>query len=85
MSAVPLNLFLALSNMYFVLSKLMGNLFLLLQYIICKRSAEISSFILSLSVLLVVEREVSRIVHIRIQATNFAELLMGMSCLQNAC
>ena len=31
----------------------------------------------------IVEREVTRIVHFRIQASNFAELLIGMSCLQN--
>ena len=53
--SVPFNHFLALNNMYVVLSKLMGNLFRLLldQYMICNRSAEISSFIVSISVLLV--------------------------------
>ena len=51
--SVPFNIFLALTYMYVVLSKLMVNLFRLLQYIICKRSAEITSFIVSLSVLLV--------------------------------
>ena len=33
--------------------------------------------------ILLVEREVTRIVHFRIQASNFAELLIGISCLQN--
>ena len=51
--SVPFKRFLALNNMYVVLSKLMGNLFRLLQYMICNRSAEISSFIVSISVLLV--------------------------------
>ena len=51
--SVPFKRFLALNNMYVVLSKLMGNLFRLLQYMICNRSAEISSFIVFISVLLV--------------------------------
>ena len=42
-------------------------------------------FLSALEKCAVVEREVSRIVHKRIQVTNFAEQLMGMSCLQNAC
>ena len=50
---VPFNRFLALNNMYVVLSKLMGNLFRLLQYMICNKSAEISSFIVSILELLV--------------------------------
>ena len=32
---------------------------------------------------LIVEREETRIVHFRKQASNFAELLMGMNYLQN--
>ena len=51
--SVPFNRFLALNNMYVVLSKLMGNLFRLLQYMIYNRSSEISPFIVSISVLLV--------------------------------
>ena len=51
--SVSFNLFRALINMCVVLSKLLGNLFLLLQFKICNRSVEISSFILFLSPLLV--------------------------------
>ena len=35
--------------------------------------------------LLLVERGVTRIVHFRIQALNFAEVLVILSCLQNVC
>ena len=46
-------LFVALSNIKGVLSRLIGNLLLLLQFMICKKSAEISSFIVFVSGLLV--------------------------------
>ena len=47
------NLCFALSNIYVVLSRFIGNLLRLLQFIISTKSAEISSLILFLSELLV--------------------------------
>ena len=42
-----------------------------------------SEILLSRKITLIVVREVTRIVHFWIQASNFAELLIGISCLRN--